>query len=163
MNASIERLNELLEYDPETGKIFWKVSRSSARPGKEAGYINVTGYRKMCIDSVEVGTHRVAWALFYGKWPDGCIDHINGNRSDNRIENLRDVDASTNMQNLKQAKANNLSSGLLGAYKVSTSEKWKSQIRIDGKIKHLGTFESAQDAHKAYINAKRNHHAGNTL
>lgn len=163
MNVSIARLHELFTFDATTGRLYWKVSRSSARPGREAGYVNTTGYRRVCIDSKEVGVHRVVWAINKGHWPTDCIDHINGDKQDNRIENLRDVSAAINTQNLRRAKRNNKASGLLGAYKVSTTDKWQSQIRINGKITHLGTFDSAKDAHAAYLKAKRIHHAGNTL
>ncbi len=163
MKISVARLHELFTYDYATGSLFWKVARSSARPGKEAGYINSTGYRRVCIDSKETGAHRVVWALVTGDWPIGHIDHINGDKLDNRIENLRDVCASMNTQNLRRAKRNNQSSGLLGVYRASSSDKWRSQIRINGQIKHLGTFGSAREAHDAYVAAKRIFHAGNTL
>ena len=97
-----------------------------------------------------------------GRWPQKSIDHINGDGSDNRWANLRDVDQKTNAQNLREAHADN-KAGLLGVHKGRKYARWKAAIYVDGKTKKLGLFESAEAAHAAYVEAKRLLHAGCTI
>ena len=104
--------------------------------------------------------HRLVWMVVHGEFPGDMIDHINGNPTDNRIENLRVVTHSVNMQNRRTARSTN-KTGLLG---VSVSgSKFSAEIRIDGTQVCLGRFETAQMAHEAYVNAKRTHHIGCTI
>lgn len=108
----------------------------------------------------KVLAHRIAWALQHGEWPQGEIDHINGDRQDNRIENLRDVPSFVNKQNLRSAtKRNRL--GILGVH--ARRGKFRAFISVDGAVRALGTFHSAIEAHAAYLAAKRAGHKGNTL
>ena len=95
-----------------------------------------------------------------GSWPIGEIDHVNGDRGDNRIANLRDVDHKTNSQNERRARAIN-TSGFLGVSKQGN--KWQASIRHGGKQLYLGLFAAKEEAHSAYLAAKRLLHAGNTL
>lgn len=158
-----KRLLELIRYDPDSGIFIWEQSRGSVRTGSVAGAIRPDGYIRVHLDGKDYYAHRLAWFYMHGKWPTHDIDHINGQRSDNRISNLRDVCGSINAQNLRSAKVTNKSSRLLGVSWHKKSGKWKSQIRINGKIHHIGYFSNALCAHAAYIEAKRLHHAGNTL
>jgi hypothetical protein len=100
----IERVNELLEYQSLTGKFYWKVYRSrSAKAGDEAGCLRKDGCFTIKLDGVSYLSHRLVWFIEKGRWPFESIDHINGNRGDNRIENLRDVSHRINHHNCKKA------------------------------------------------------------
>lgn len=161
-NLSADRLRELLHYDSETGVFRWKLKTSNRiKIGEPAGgKLSNFGYFRIGIDGVVYQAHRLAWLYVHGRWPDGQLDHINGCGSDNRIANLRDVPQTTNMQNLRAARKDS-KCGLLG---VSTNgKKWRSRILINGVAKHLGTFETQELAHEAYIEAKRRYHSGCTI
>lgn len=156
------RLRELLDYNQETGIFTWKVRRAAVKAGAQANSKNQKGYIGICVDKKHYKAHRVAWLFVYGSWPDGEIDHINGVKDDNRISNLRAVPKSLNQQNQRQARSDS-SSGLLGVSWYSAGNKWKADIRVDGKKKHLGYFHCKDTAHQAYLSAKRQMHEGNTL
>ncbi len=153
-----ERLKELVSYVATTGEFTWLVSRSHGIKGGKAGSKMKSGYMALQVDGVRYFSHRLAWFYVHGVDPDFEIDHINGSRSDNRLCNLRIATRSENMTNLRAAKKDNVSSGLLGAYRNKKTSKWVSQIRVLGKIKHLGCFLTAEAAHDAYLSAKREHH-----
>lgn len=157
-----ERLREVLSYNPETGVFHWKVRAAyHVRIGTVAGSLNSQGYLHTRVDGKRFLNHRLAWLFVHGTWPSGDIDHINGCRSDNRIANLRDVQRSINAQNLRTAQSNNKSTGLLGAYKQG--RRWCSIIMIDGKQRYLGTFDTPEEAHTAYLETKRKFHPGCTI
>jgi hypothetical protein len=103
----------------------------------------------------------LVWLWVNGSWPIGEIDHIDGDKLNNRIANLRDVDRATNTQNSKKARRNNKSSGLLGSYK--SGNRWQAQIRINGVCMTLGSFGTPEEAHAAYLGAKRLFHPGCTI
>jgi hypothetical protein len=156
-----ERLRELLNYDPETGVFTWRVSRrATARPGSVAGTITPKGYRNIWIGG-NYRAHRLAWLYVHGKWPDHEIDHIDGNRANNAIANLRDVTRSVNHENLRCARSDN-AHGLLGV-SPSKGKRWKTSITVNGKWQHLGTFKTPEEAHAAYLEAKRRLHVGCTI
>ena len=98
----------------------------------------------------------------YGTWPENQIDHINGVRHDNRIDNLRDVLQSTNAQNQRKPSATN-KCGFLGVNFHKCSNRWIAQIHVQGKKKHLGLFDTPKEAHEAYVTAKRELHEGCTI
>lgn len=155
---SAERLRELLEYNQETGVFTWRVPRyRKIKAGMQAGVIDGGGYVKMCIDYVQYRAHRLAWLYVHGKWPAGEIDHINGVRSDNRIANLRDVPSLLNKQNRKNLHTT-AASGLPGAYRCGN--KWRSQVSAPFGLVHLGTFETPQAAHSAFVLAKLEYQDG---
>lgn len=151
-----------LTYNPTTGEFHWVVSKGNRKSGSIAGSIGYQGYRSIHINHHSYQAHRLAWLITYRAFPFGEIDHINGNKADNRIENLRDVTRSLNKQNTKKAYSGN-SSGLLGASWCNTQRKYLSQICINGKVKHLGYYEVPELAHQAYLTAKRSLHAGGTI
>lgn len=162
-DLTAQRLRELLHYDPETGVFTWRVFRGrTAKPGTVAGS-NSHGYTIIMIDGRGHGAHRLAWLYVHGVWPAGQIDHTHGNTADNRVSQLRDVTRSVNKQNIRKARIDNKSSGLLGAYWHNISNKWMSHISFGGKKRHLGMFATAQEAHEAYIAAKRQFHEGCTI
>lgn len=152
-----ERLKQVLSYDQRTGLFTWVAPASNrTKPGTVLDHPNTgDGYIKIGIDGARYLAHRLAWMYVYGVWPAQRIDHINGCRSDNRIENLRDVSAQENSQNMRNAMTNT-ASGYLGAYKHRS--KWASKIRINGKTTNLGVFDTPELANAAYISAKRIHH-----
>lgn len=157
------RLRELLNYDPQTGIFTRRIDiRQRWKAGSVAGNIAPSGYVRITIDGRSTQAHRLAWLWMTGAWPDADIDHINGDRADNRWANLRDVTRTVNMQNLRGAFGNN-KSGLLGAGWDKARRKWMAVIWINGQRHHLGRFDSPEGAHLAYLSAKRLHHAGNTL
>lgn len=158
-----DRLREVLRYDEDTGKIFWKVSCSNrAKAGSEAGSRTSKGRMSIAVDGRRYLAHRLAWFYVHGEFPSGEIDHIDGDPTNNRISNLRDVDRTTNAQNNRRAKRISRS-GLLGAFWFERDQCWVSKIRINGKLTHIGYFKTAEAAHEAFIAKKREHHHGCTL
>lgn len=160
-----ERARELLHYDSETGIFRWRVrpwKRSRAKAGDEAGYRRCDGYIRVGINGVSYYGHRLALLISTGKWPSELIDHIDGNPTNNRLANLRDVTGTVNAQNLKRTRANNRS-GFLGASYHKHSGLWSARIRVDGRCNSLGYFTTPDLAAAAYLSAKRQLHAGNTL
>jgi hypothetical protein len=100
-----------------------------------------------------------------GEYPEDDVDHINGIRDDNRYINLRVVTRSVNMQNQRQPRSHyrGRTSKYLGVSFRHERNKWIATINVDGKSRRIGSFDSEEDAHKAYVEAKRKHHKGNTL
>ena len=159
--AKIERLREVLSYEPETGELRWKVATSSAvKVGAIAGTPRKSGHRQLRLDTKIYLCHRVVWAMVHGEWPDGEIDHINGITGDNRIANLRVVDRRTNAENKRRAQSNSLT-GCLGV--SPRSNGYAASIRTRGRFIWLGRYDTAEEASMAYIAAKRQIHAGCTL
>jgi hypothetical protein len=145
-------------YDPETGIVLGTKGKpigSQTGKGYLLGTVSVEGR------SVTVSLHRAAWLLQTGDWPKQALDHRNGQKADNRWANLREVTDAENNQNLQTAHKDKKSSALLGAYRCR--RKWQALIRVDGKLRHLGMFDTDVAAHEAYLKAKRSLHPGNTL
>jgi hypothetical protein len=155
-----ERLLELLNYDRETGLFIWKTSRSNGiKVGDIAGFIN-HGYRRIFVEGTFYQSHRLAWFYCHGAWPEFHIDHLNGNPSDNRLANLRDVPHCLNLQNQRTARSDN-KLGFQGVTRDGT--RFRSTIRVNGKKFHLGNFIDQASAHAAYVAAKRLYHPGCTI
>lgn len=146
----IETLHERLSYNPETGIFTWKISNQWVKKGTQAGTICL-GYVKISINKIIIPAHRIAWAMTYGVWPDKEIDHVNGIRSDNRIENLREASRQQNC--LNRSKATNNKSGYKGVSWHNVAQKWQTHISIAGKSIYLGLFEDKRDAFNAYNEA----------
>jgi len=142
---SQEKLKELFEY--KNGKLFWKIKGNGIRIGKHAGWINREGYRDIQINGKNYGEHRLIFLLFYGYFPKE-IDHINGNPSDNRIENLRKVTRSQNQMNKK--KVIHKSSKYKGVSWDKQAQKWKVRITKNGIVKQLGRYDNEIEAGKVY-------------
>ena len=153
-------IKSLLSYCQETGVFRWRVKRSNVIPaGSLAGGI-CNGYRRICVKAKTYTAGRLAWYFVHGEWPHGVIDHINGNPDDNRIANLRSVSQKVNTQNKHRARSDSRSQ-LMGAHPHSGN--WVATIHVDGKSKYLGYFKTAEAAHAAYVNAKRELHEGCTI
>jgi hypothetical protein len=164
-HVTAERLRELLNYNHETGVFTWLVTAGRRRAGNEAGWLTNghNGIRRTIeVEQRNYKAHRLAWFYVNGKWPCGVIDHINGNPADNRIENLRDVTQKVNIQNEKVARKKT-KSGLLGAHWIERDKKWAANIRVDGRTIRLGAFQSPEEAHYVYLEAKRRLHEGCTI
>ena len=156
-NITQEMLCELLRYEPETGRLFWREraehwfpdkrlwkSWNSRCAGTEAFTVfDRLGYRRGTVLNKTGLAHRFIWVMVYGSAAK-VIDHINGDTSDNRIANLRSVDQQTNRKNSHKSKAN--TSGVNGVYWRSDSRKWRAIITVDGEPKYLGDFIAKDDA-----------------
>ena len=154
---------ERIAYDKESGEFRWAVSARGISAGKLAGHVNAEGYRVIKIGRQAYLAHRLAWFLSNGVWPDAEIDHINGDKADNRIANLREASRSINSQNKRAAQANNKSCGLLGVTWNKQHGKWQSKIMVNKALHHVGLFDDANVAHSAYLAKKRELHAGCTI
>lgn len=155
-DLTAERLRELLHYDPLTG-VFTRKIRTSNRIniGDVAGNIRKDGYRDIRVGGEKIKEHRVAWLYVYGEWPKFGIDHINGNPSDNRIANLRDIPQGENVKNVRQCRTDN-AHGSLGV--ARNGNNWRASIQVDKVRMYLGTFKTPELACAAYIEAKRKFH-----
>jgi hypothetical protein len=142
----LREFNELLMYDPDTGEFRWKRSRRGAAKGGLVGCKTPDGYMHGKILFKQYQLHRLAWFMVYHRWPT-VLDHINGDRADNRIANLREVSQRVNMQNTTRHR----NGRLVGATYLRKSDTWLSVIRINRKTKYLGTYRTEQDAHTAYL------------
>lgn len=164
-----DELVSSVSYDIETGVLTWakniphrrEKARIVAVAGANAGRPMTNGYLQVPFHGERPYAHRVVWRVVTGSWPAGYIDHINGVKTDNRFCNLRDVSQDTNMQNTSLQPNKNNSVGLKGVSPFGLG--YRAQIYVGGrggKTIHLGYFESADDAHKAYVAAKIKLHAG---
>ena len=153
-----ERLKELLHYDHDTG-IFTNLKSRGKRIkiGSVAGTKNSNGYVHIQIDYKKYQAHRLIWLYVYGEFPEKSLDHINEVKDDNRLVNLRLATHQENHQNQSSPQTNN-TSGYLGVYWHKGAKKWRAQIQVNGKKKYLGYFDTAEEASKAYVTAKRKLH-----
>lgn len=156
-------VQRFLSYDIESGFFTWKTNFMGNKSGDQAGYIASHGYRVIGIFGAKIYAHRLAFMFATGSFPRLNVDHIDGNRLNNRWSNLRDVDQSTNAQNKRAIQPSNKSSGLLGVYFHKQSSKYCATIKILGKKQHLGLFDTAELAHQAYLASKRSLHKGCTI
>lgn len=154
----IETLKEFVAYDPISGKFYWKHRDARWFKGKgNADYWNRTyafqecmktkdaqGYNIGCLQGKNVYAHRIAWAITHGDWPEDYIDHINGIRNDNRLENLRQVTHKENGRNQGTTARN--TSGKTGVYWDKRGKRWGARIRFDGKHIHLGQYDVFAEA-----------------
>ena len=154
---SVEKLKEFLSYNPETGVFVWiKSPVNHTKIGDTAGSPTVQKYNQIMIGGIGYKAHRLAWLYMTDKMPDDMIDHINGDRTDNRFCNLREATRRQNQQNQTKPQKGN-KSGYLGVASHK-SGKYEAKISINGKIKYLGLFVTPEEAHQVYLNAKREMH-----
>ena len=158
-NSSVthQEILHLLDYDTATGVFVWK-NPSKYQPkqkGCVAGRIDSGGYRQIAIDNRRYNAGRLAWFYVHGVWPAELIDHINGNRDDNRLENLRECRNADNAKNRKKRRDNSL--GFKGVTQ-DHNNRYRSTIQSDGIQIHLGMFDTAEEAHAAYVEASRRYH-----
>lgn len=150
-------MREVLAYDPDTGGLVWLVDKSwQIRKGYPAGWVSTSGYTKFTFDRVEYYAHRVAWALHNREWPAHQIDHINGDRSDNRILNLREATHAQNGRNLGKSRRN--TTGVKGISYDPSKEKFRVRIMAGRQSYHVGYFARFEDAVNARSKASDLYH-----
>jgi hypothetical protein len=160
----ISALREEIEYSPETGLFTWKKWKRGRRKSLGAGCRMKIGYISITIFGRQEYAHRLAWLHVYGRLPRSMsIDHINGDPSDNRIENLRLGTHGQNMQNLRSARSDNRSTGVLGVCFDRSRGKYLATIHKNGRQYNLGRFATVDEASAAYVSAKRRLHEFNCL
>lgn len=144
-----ERLKELLNYDIKTGIFTWLKPRKGIDVGNIAGAPDKDGYLLIGVDGKIYRAHRLAWFYVYGLWPKYQLDHKDNIISNNKLDNLREANNSQNQQNRGVMVTNKL--GIKGVKR--SGKKFNAVIRINGKATYLGTFDSAEEAGKAYAKA----------
>lgn len=156
MKLTKEELSEELHYNQATGKFIRRIARSnSVKIGEEAGNVGGTGYRHIYVNGRRFLAHRLAFLYVTGEFPIGEVDHINGERSDNRWTNLRAVSNVQNSRNQKKPVTN--TSGHIGVCWHSAASKWMAQIQLGRRNKYLGLFDKIEDAVSARIEAQLRH------
>lgn len=156
-DLTADRLRELLSYDAETGVFYRKIALcNSVKPGDIAGSDDGEGYIRIRVDGVTHRAHRLAWLYVTGAWPAEEIDHINGNRGDNRIANLREATHAENGQN--RAIPRNSRSKRHGVGWDKKAGKWRARIKSKGVEVTLGHFANIEDAVQARAKAKAELH-----
>jgi len=145
-----QRARELLDYNSETGHLTWRVSRGgAARVGAVAGGVGNDGYWRVAIDGKRFpAAHRVIWLIVYGRWPANELDHVNGDRTDNRLCNLREATRHQQMGNSKSRR--NSRSGIKGVCWCKRTQQWRADIEVNGRHYFLGYFDRLDDAATAY-------------
>jgi hypothetical protein len=158
----IDELKSGISYDPDTGILTWKRMENrralwnDRHPGTAIGILDRDGYLHFKFRNQHFRVHRVAWALHHGCWPSKQLDHINGDRADNRISNLREADYLEQGQNRGLSIRN--TSGFTGVTYNKRMRLWVANIRANGKKAYLGSAKSPEDAHALYLEAKRKLH-----
>lgn len=154
MAITQERALEVFSY--KDGLLYWKSKTGPhAKVGEVAGGIGVNGYWQVKVDGIQYPVHRIIYLMHHGYMPE-FIDHINGDRADSRIDNLREATRAGNNQNAAIRRDN--TSGYKGVTFHKASQKWLAQISYQGKRIHIGLFDIAEDAAFAYaINAIKYH------
>ncbi|SAL39272.1 HNH endonuclease [Caballeronia udeis] len=155
--VSIRELRRVLDYDPKTGVLRWKVRLCRSVPiGSVAGCIDpTTGYLRIGVFGTVIYAHRIAWALHYGYWPSTLLDHRDRRRTNNQIKNLR---LATTSQNQANANRSPNGSGYRGVFRAQGCKKWFAAIQRNGKRHHLGMFTDPGKASEAYQQAARELH-----
>jgi len=147
---TVDRLLEVVRYNPDTGLFSWVAT------DQRAGFARKDGYIALAVDGKTYRAHRLAWFLMHETWPE-LIDHINGDRSDNRFENLREATRSENTQNSTHTRSK---SGYRGVSR-NGKHRWKAAIAVNGRDQYLGTFDTPEEAHAAYCAAAAKLHTRN--
>ncbi len=167
-DLTVEYVKERLDYNPETGLFTWKKRPlehfktkracnlwNTKHANRKAGsFHTATGYISLKLNGIQYRAHRIAWLIFYGKWPNHQIDHDDGNKINNKIHNLNDVTQSSNARNRRLSIKN--TSGCFGV-NLRANGTWRASITVDRKIINLGTYKLKEDAIKAREDAEKEH------
>jgi hypothetical protein len=146
---NVKDISSYLDYDLKTGIFVWKVKTKTSNSGDVAGNANWRGYVSIWIAGKQYYAHRLAWAFCNGSWPIGDIDHINEDKSDNRISNLRVASRSENMFNRSCNKNN--TSGMKGVVFCKATNRWRAQMMVNKKSVNIGRFKTKEAAANAYM------------
>lgn len=149
ISCPIDWLHNLFVCDYERGLLFNRVVRTWSPAGRQVGSRRTDGYLTVSVKRRAFAVHRIIWAMYYGRWPKGILDHIDGNRTNNAIWNLREATHSLNQANAKVPEGR--SSRYRGVSWNKRLSKWQAGIKKDGKSYHLGLHETEEAAHKAYL------------
>ncbi len=150
-----------LDYDPKNGTFTrrWQADKSvqwnAHYPGKSAGTRTHEGYIQISVNDRRYRAHRLAWLHFHGEWPDGEIDHIDGDRANNRIANLRLATRSQQTANARRRKTN--TTGYKGVSFSRLDGCYRAYIKHEGRSQCLGKFDTPEEAHAAYVAAAQEH------
>lgn len=151
MQLTAQRARSLFRYDAATGDLKWTIRKSGKIPADlTAGYLDEEGYRVVRVDGVNYRAHRVIWLIVFGKWPKAMLDHKNGDRSDNRLKNLREASNSQNQMNKVPKRGSQ--SGFKGVVVIRKPYglRYRPQIYESGKLRTFGLYRSAEEAHAVY-------------
>ena len=149
-----EIVKDLLEYDTETGLLTWKVSRGTAKAGSIAGTVSDSGYINVKVGQSPYRGHRIAWFLHYGQQPEGQIDHIDNDATNNRISNLRLATVSQNSQNVRKHSHNTS-----GVKNVAWQKgAWVVRLEVNGKQMYFGRFQNLFEARERAIEVRKQYH-----
>ena len=149
MDELHKQLLENIHYDPETGIFTWiKQKAQRTKIGSIAGKKDNKGYVQLTYDYKNYSAHRLAWFYVYKEFPSKALDHINRNKEDNRISNLREVSSAENSQNRSSK----------GYWLQKAPNIWRSKIVVNNKTIYLGLFKTEEEAREAYVKAKREYH-----
>ena len=169
VRMSDDELREKLYFDPLTNLIRWKIANPPYPIGHQAYALRKkNGYRIVRLKRVNYMEHRLIWFFVYGAWPKNGLDHKNGIKDDNRLDNLRDVSVTVNNQNNRRPHQDKIKNTPLGVTflwraKKEKTKKYRAAISIDGKGVFLGKFHTPEEAHQCYLEAKRKLHEGCTI
>ena len=148
-----EEVAELLDYNPDTGELRWKESRGCIKAGDIAGCTKPNGQVVVRINNHLYRAHRLAWLLYYQRWPKNQIDHIDHNPSNNKLNNIREVTASENLRNQSLSIRNK--SGVCGVGWHKKRRKWVAEVKLEQKTRHLGYFDNLEEAATARAEANK--------
>ena len=152
---NLDLVNKLFRYDKETGDLIRKVNKGTAKAGDKAGSVNGSGYVVTGIEGNKYRNHRIIFLMHRGFLPD-CLDHIDNNKLNNRIENLRPATLSQNQHNRRISKNN--TSGVKGVKWKATQNIWTASVTLNGKRKHVGHFRTVPEAEVAVRKAREQLH-----
>lgn len=155
---TFKEMSEALRYEPEEGAFYWVADAArNVKAGRKAGTKESNGYISIRFKGKSYKAHRTAWLFTHKEWPKLSIDHINGQKNDNRISNLREATTAQNGQNRKPNKESK--TGFKGVRPYA--KKFKAEINHQGKYFYLGLFSTAQEAANAYAEAAARLHTHN--
>lgn len=154
---AIDMLRKIFHYNSETGEFRYKYSRGSASKGSLAGIIDTAdGYRVIRVLGRQYAAHRVAFALTYNRWPQPLCDHINGDKLDNRIVNLREATHTDNLCNSRTPKSNK--SGYKGVHWHKRDKRWRARVKLNRKEYVCGHFKTVEEAAQAVAKKRQELH-----
>lgn len=154
--SDYQKFSNWFSYDPETGDLRWNKTRGSAKAGHLVNCVNSEGYLVVALDGKQYRSHRIGWLLHYGEWPVSDLDHIDLDKTNNRIANLRECNDAQNQWNTKREAGKSRYKGVDWHTKTG---RWRARIRIgSGQRIELGYFATEELAADAYAAAAVKYH-----